>query len=108
MFPHLANTPWSYAVLKCCLWPLLDAIASSARKPLDHVAPGLLANTLWAISALPYQDVPLMKSLSAESLNMITASIDVQSLANTAWSEAHLDFQDGPLRHALASSSRPR
>mmetsp|Transcript_71882 Transcript_71882/g.181684 ORF Transcript_71882/g.181684 Transcript_71882/m.181684 type:complete len:533 (+) Transcript_71882:108-1706(+) len=93
----------------------MHAIASSAISRLiavggkagDRFQPQNMSNTAWACARLKFKHVPLMKALSAASINSC-AQFKPTELANTAWSFAKVEFLDRTFLTAISSSAQAR
>merc|ERR1712032_592062 len=83
---------------------------------MGFVAQGL-SNTAWALATLHVRDAPLLESISASSIAILSPTavlppaahnFDSQALGNSAWSFSHLMYwHHEPLIHSLAASAIP-
>jgi len=62
---NLANTAWALAKLLVEDCPLLQAIASSARRTINVCQPQELANIAWSFAALVLFHDPLSSAISS-------------------------------------------
>eukprot|EP00930_Biecheleria_cincta_P089109 TRINITY_DN78370_c0_g1_i1.p1 TRINITY_DN78370_c0_g1~~TRINITY_DN78370_c0_g1_i1.p1 ORF type:complete len:405 (-),score=48.37 TRINITY_DN78370_c0_g1_i1:44-1258(-) len=63
-----------------------------------------LANTVWSLATLSWEDKPLLETLSATTQAKVS-NFQAQELANTSWAFATLDYFDTTLLEALSNAS---
>jgi len=82
----------------------LLAGVSDLFQPEHEASPLHLANTAWALAALPFRDLPLLQAISRTALSKIS-QLDSQNLSNIAWAFATLEMLDLPLLAAIADQA---